>query len=225
MLTPLARSYISGVAVAGALVFGWAAYDLHVDEPGLFGILALLAVLGSGLKVRVPGVDGSVSLSFVPLILSAARLSWAEAVVIAAVAVVPQVTVFARKFRAVQAVFNCGAMILTVSLAALAGAQLEGQHIPLVQLALAGCVYYVVNSALVTTVIGLAERKPCREIWNDCARLYLPYFAAGLGCALTSLLGATPDERRTLQYPGLVLLPAMLLARQYFSAPSRKPAG
>jgi energy-converting hydrogenase Eha subunit A len=217
MLTPLARSYISIVASVGAVVLLRALGDLHVAEPGLFGMLALLAVLGAGLKIRVPGVSGNVSLSFVPLILSSVILSLPEALLITAVAVGLQSTVFAKKFKPVQAAFNCGALILCIYGAGLAAGLLAGAHVELIQLALAGGVFYIANSVLVTTVIGLAENKPLRDIWKDCCGLYLPYFAAGLACALVAISGTTQDERRALQHPGLVILPMMLLTRQYFS--------
>ena len=216
MLTRIARSYITAVAGAGAIVLGTALHELHIADPALFSILALLSLIGAGLKIRVPGVNGNVSLSFLPMILGSVLLSWPEAVLIAATATLAQATVFAKKFKAVQAAFNCGAIILSIASACVAGRVVAEQHVPLIQLALAGCVFYVTNSVIVTTVIGLAENKAVQEIWNDCCRLYLPYFGAGLACALVAFSGATPDERRTMQHPGLVLLPVMLLTRHYF---------
>ena len=217
MLTRLARSYISIIVGCGAIVLGVAVHQLHIANPGIFAILGLLAIIGGGLKIRVPGIDGTLSLSFVPLILGAVLLSLPQAILITSVAVLAQVTVFAKKFRWVQAAFNCGALILSVTFAGLMGGLLAGQQVELIRLALVGGIFYLTNSVLVTTVIGLAEDRPVREIYNDCSRLYLPYFAAGLGCALLAISGVTPDERRALQYPGLVILPAMLLTRHYFN--------
>ena len=49
--------------------------------------------------------------------------------------------------------------------------------------------------------------------------IVLSYIAAGLACALLAFTGSIPQSenvRRSLQYPGLAVLPLMLLARHYF---------
>lgn len=56
-----------------------------------------------------------------------------------------------------------------------------------------GAAFYVANPVLITTVIGLVENKPLLSTWDECFRVYLPYFAAGLA-----------------------VFPPMLLARHYF---------
>lgn len=221
-----AKLYIAAVCTAGLAALSWAAVQIHIVDFGLFGLLSLLALVAAGLKLKLPGIDGNISLSFVPLVLSAVVLTTPEAIVITLLSAAAQVTVFAKSFRALKAAFNCAALVVSIACAGLTADLVPSAQLAAIQLVLAGGVYYLANTALVTAVIGLAEGKPWGAIWADCCRLYLPYFAAGMACAVVALTGSPlqaesglsegADGRRALQFPGLVVLPVMLLTRYYF---------
>lgn len=211
-----AKLYITAVLGLGSLALGASVLNLSVAQPALFALLATLAILGGALKMRVPGVDGNISLSFLPMILSGVLLSIPETVLLAITATLVQGTVGVKKRRPIQLAFNCSALSLSIAFGSILGGMVSGQGIPLIQLALVGGGFYILNSVLVTTVIGLVENRPLLTIWDECFRVYLPYFAAGLGCALVAFTGSSADERRSLQYPGIAVLPLMLLARHYF---------
>jgi hypothetical protein len=211
-----AKLYIYLVLGLGSAAVGASVLNLQVANPALLALLTVLALLGGALKMRVPGVDGNISLSFLPMILSAVLLSLPETILLSVAATLVQANVGVKKRRLLQMSFNCAAVALSIGSGALAGQLVRGQGVPLIQLALVGGVFYTVNSVAITTVIGLVENKPLLTIWDECFRIYFPYFAAGLACALMAFTGSTPDERRSLQYPGLAVLPLMLLARHYF---------
>jgi hypothetical protein len=215
-MNPTAKLYVHGVTGLGAIVIAAAFLNLRVTDPVLFALLAALATIGGALKMRVPGVEGNLSLSFLPIILSSVLLSLPETIALTVAATLVQTSVGVRKFRLAQAAFNCAALSISIGLGALAGAAVAGQHVPLIRLGLAGGVFYVANSVAIATAIGLTGNRPVLEIWDDCFRLYLPYFTSGLACALVAFTGSTADERRSLQYPELAVLPLMLLARHYF---------
>ncbi len=211
-----AKLYITAVLGLGSLALGASVLNLSVAQPALFALLATLAILGGALKMRVPGVDGNISLSFLPMILSGVLISLPETILLSIAATLVQGTVGVKKRRTVQIAFNCSALSLSMVAGSLLGGTVAGQGVPLIQLGLVGAGFYVMNSVLVTTVIGLVENKSLLSIWDECLRVYLPYFATGLGCALMAFTGSTEDERRSLQYPGIAVLPLMLLARHYF---------
>lgn len=215
MMHQSTKLYIYGVIGLGALALGASLVQLHVENAPLFALLLLLATIGGALKMRVPGVDGNLSLSFVPMILSAVLISLPETVLIAMTGTLVQALAFSKNRKLVQIAFNCSALAVSITSGALVGSLVARQGIPLVQLALTAVTFYVVNSVLITTVIGLVANRPLLDIWNECLRLYLPFFASGLACAMMALTGTTPDERRSLQYPGVAVLPLMLLVRQY----------
>lgn len=215
-MTQSTKLYITAVLGLGSLALGASVLNLSVAEPALFALLAILATLGGALKMRVPGVDGNISLSFLPMILSGVLLSLPETILLTVAATLVQGTVGVKKRKAIQIAFNCSALSLSIAFGSFLGLLVSGQNVPLVRLALVGAGFYILNSILVTTVIGLVGNKPLLSIWDECFRVYLPYFAAGLACALMAFTGSTADERRSLQYPGIAVLPLMLLARHYF---------
>jgi hypothetical protein len=215
MMKQLAKLYIYGVVAAGALALGAALMQLRIENPALLALLTVLATIGGALKMRVPGLDGNLSLSFVPMILGSVVLSMPEAILVAALATFVQATAFVKKRNALKISFNCAALSLSMAVGAWAGS-LTG--LALLRLVIAGGVFYVANSVFITTVIGLVAEKPVLEIWDECLRSYLPFFVSGLACALMVLTGSTEDERRALQYPGVAVMPLMLLSRQYFKS-------
>jgi hypothetical protein len=215
MMNQSTKLYIYGIIGLGAFALGASLLQLRVNDATLFSMLFLLATIGGSLKVRVPGVDGNLSLSFVPMILASMLVSLPETILIAIAGTLVQVLVFAKKRNPLQIAFNCSALAISIASGALVGSTVANQSVPLVHLALTGMVFYFVNSVLVATVIGMVANRPLVEIWNECLRIYLPFFASGLACAMMALSGATPDERRSMQYPGIAVLPLMLLVRQY----------
>lgn len=224
MMNQSTKLYIYGVVGLGILAVGNSLSQLHVDNPTLFALLAVLAILGGALKIRVPGVDGNLSLSFVPMILSAMLISLPETVLITVAATLVQATAFVKKRKPLQIAFNCSALAVSIGLGSIVGATVATQNVPLIQLVLTAVTFYLVNSALIATVIGMVANRPLLEIWNECLHLYLPFFASGLACAMMAFTGVTPDERRSLQYPGIAILPLMLLIRQYIKTNHRTPA-
>jgi hypothetical protein len=216
MLPRSAQAYIGVVIAMGSLSVFLSLYHLRLSGTAAFAILALLAVIGGALKIRVPGVDGNVSLSFLPFSIAAVFLSLPETVLLTASATVVQARAFSkRRFQPLQVAFNCSALVLSVVAAASVGSLLgqDGGSAVLVRLALAALVYYTCNSILVATVIGLAEGRPVRTVWNNCLRRYLPYLFAGLFCLALAFSGPQAEL-----LPGVSVLPLMLLVRHYFKS-------
>ncbi len=222
MFSRTARTYISAVVCLGGVFIALSAWYVRVTEGAVFALFCALAVLGGTLKVRVPGVEGNISLSFLPLCLSTAFLSLPETILITAAATLAQTAAFAKRFRPVQAAFNVGALAVSIGLAGVAGELLGSPQMPLIRLAIVSTFYYVCNSALVTAVIGLTSGKSIAEVREDCLRLYLPYFFAGLFCATVAVSGGHGDDRNHPQTTGLITVSLMLLARQYLKSVTRR---
>ena len=224
MFNGTTKAYISVVVCLGALFIALSAWHIQVADGALTATFCALAVFGGALKVKVPGVNGNISLSFLPLCLSTAFLTLPETILLTAVATLVQSVAFARKSRAVQAAFNVSALSVSIGLAGLAGEIFSSTQMPLIRLGIVSTFYYVLNSALVTTVIGLTSGKSPAAVWEDCLRLYLPYFFAGLFCATVALSGGHGDDRNRPQTAGLVTVSLMLLARQYLKTTARRAA-
>ncbi|MFN0103487.1 MAG: hypothetical protein ACKV2U_15520 [Bryobacteraceae bacterium] len=179
-----AQLYIQAVAVAGGilLVAGsatWASLDSV-----RFAACVAAAALASGCKVRLPGMVGTISTSFVVILFAASELQWGETMALAAVAAVVQSYWKARRRPLpTQVIFNVATVVLS-STAAYAAchsvAELSLWNAALLpSLLVSTAVYYGCNTALVCIVLGLIEHKSLSSIWTNCRFWSLPYYLVG----------------------------------------------
>lgn len=203
----------SGTAVLLLAVGSWSSASLRQ-----FTIYLGLAALASTLKVRVPGIEGTMSPNFIFLLLGMATCSFSEVAAISLTAAVVQ-TLWASKKRPrlVQAAFNAAALILSASAAyqfshlAAAG---DGTPSTVAGVILAGSVYFPLNSALVSMVIGLVEGQPFRKVGRRCYEGVFPYFMGGI---LFAGLVSGAYTRSMMWKGALATVPAVLLGYLYFS--------
>src|SRR3954452_8110166 len=108
-----AKQFASTIILTGAISIGFAA--ALWTSPSLLQFLACLclALLGSTFKVKLPGMEGCISPSFIPLLFAAGTMSWQETIVMASAAGVLQSLWRAKKRpQIVQVLFN-GANLAT----------------------------------------------------------------------------------------------------------------
>src|SRR5450432_194677 len=77
-----ARLFIAVTAAVGLAVSVLAFAHCHSDDPSRFFSYLLIAVLASRLKVRLPGIDGTMSVNFLFVLLGVLELSLAETLLI-----------------------------------------------------------------------------------------------------------------------------------------------
>ncbi len=144
-----------------------------------------IAILASRLRVVLPGITGTLSVNFLFILVGIAELSYAEAVTLAAIAMLVQCW-HPNRPGAVQMVFNVCAGCLSAAAAygvyhnVLAN-QLIDSH-PLV-LCLAATTYFIVNAGSIAIAISASEGKPLRDILMDCYFWSFPYYLVGAGIA------------------------------------------
>src|ERR1700676_804857 len=103
-----AKLYISSAIIVGISVLtGCLVYDWDFpDPPRYFGYL-FLACLGSTLKLKLPKLRGTMSISFLFVLLGVAELTAAETIILGCVAALVQCLWKARKRPSVvQVLFN-----------------------------------------------------------------------------------------------------------------------
>lgn len=213
-----AKAYIALVIASGTMLLLLAAGSWSSASLRQFTIYLGLAALASTLKIRVPGIDGTMSPNFVFLLLGMATCSFSEVVAISLTAALVQtVWASAKRPRLVQAAFNAAALILSASAAykfshlTVSGDRAE----PAVALViLAGSVYFPLNAALVSAVIGLVEGQPLRQVGRHCYESVFPYFMGGI---IFAGLISGAYTRSTAWKGALVVVPAVLLGYVYFS--------
>ena len=86
---------------------------------------------------------------------------------------------------------------------------------------LAGTLYFFMNTALVSLVVGLTERQPIKEVCQHCYEWVFPYFAFGI--VVMGLMSGS-FSTMTAWRSSLEVAPAMVLAYLYFLGRSKKQA-
>ncbi len=190
VLDPLpakARVYIAFISLMGAasLLYGMVSWD----SPDFFKYFAFLvvAVASCTMRIKVPGITGTLSLTFLFVLFGLLELTPSETIVLGALATLSQCywNRSARR-RLAQVIFNISSMALAVAAAEYTFhlGLLTAHHIdPPLRLAAATCVLFFANTAPVALVIGLTEKKSIVDTWRECYFWSLPYYLGGAALA------------------------------------------
>jgi signal transduction histidine kinase len=190
-MTPIplkAKLYIASTVTLGAAIGIGAAWGWKPDRPWLLATLVALSALAALLKIRLPGVQGSSSVSYIVVIVAIVELNLAEVLSIAISGIVVQS--YWRpdvRTRTIQTVFNA-ACVLNASAAAFlafhyALAKPGGWNDASVRLLAAAATYFVVNTLSVSTIIGLTEKRSPIRVWRELYLGLFPYYLVGASVA------------------------------------------
>ena len=212
-----AKTYIALVISAGAAVLLVAAATMPTSGLQQFVIYLSLAGLASTLKVRIPGMEGTMSPNFLFLLLAMAACRLSEVVIISLVAALVQSLWAARRPRLVQVAFSAATLMLSAAAAYLLGhlpvsTSAAGSAVPLVLLA--GSLYFPLNSGMVSVVIGLVERQPLKLVMLRCYQWVFRHFMGGI---IFAGLISGAYSTSTAWHGAVVLLPAVVLAYLYYA--------
>lgn len=212
--------YVAVVAISGLLVLGNAVMSARGMPTGRFVSFLLVACLAARLKIKLPGLTGTMSVNLPFILLAAAEMSAPEAMLVGLISTVVQCLPKGKQsFNLVQAGFSCSTIVLAVAVARLTysspamAVMAPSAHL---RLALAAIGYSLVNTILVAVVIGLTEPVSMFKTWNEMVQLSFPYLVASAGIAGLALAIA-PEI--VWQVP-LAMLPVMagifVSYRRYF---------
>ncbi|HKE31040.1 MAG TPA: HD domain-containing phosphohydrolase [Candidatus Angelobacter sp.] len=196
-----------GVAVG---VYGYRTWKVDLDIPK-FVAYSLIALLASRLRVSLPEITGTISVSFLFILICIVELNFSETLFAGSAAILMQCFAKRRRWpRFEQVLFNlCSAAF------AIWGAFFT-YHGPLSTrwhlnraylLMLAGGVYFVLNTLPVAAIISLTEHRPLRKVWSACYFWSLPYYL--VGAAVAGLVGWI--NQRVAWQTTLLALPAMFV--------------
>jgi hypothetical protein len=217
-----ARIFVALVVVSGFLVLGNAVLNAHPAATVRFVALLVLACLAARLKVKLPGLTGTMSVNLPFILLATALTGTAEAAIVGFLSTLVQSLPRQKQnFNLTQILFNCSALTLAVAAArSIYGWPALGAVVasaPL-RLAIAAAGYFLVNSIAVALVISLSEATGLLRTWMEMFQLSYPYLVAGAGVAGVAL---TIGQEIGWQVP-LAVLPIMLGVfysyRRYFAA-------
>ncbi len=180
-----ARFYIGLIVCLGVLTFPHAIYAWESSNLIRFALYLIIAVIGSGLKVTLPGIKGSMSFYFLFVLISIVQLSLPETLVMVGAAVTWQ-GYWHAKPTLVQVAFNLASNFVAANLAYIAFHGTAWEKVPVgapVRLAAAAIVFFLANTLPVAAVIALTESKKIRNVWTDSYLWTFPYYLVGASIA------------------------------------------
>jgi diguanylate cyclase (GGDEF)-like protein/putative nucleotidyltransferase with HDIG domain len=183
----LVRLYIAAVILSG---IGGVFYTYYRWSPSLeaqFVLYLFIAIASSGMKVRIPGVKGTISVNYVFTILTLLEFRVQEALLLALVSALVQTFWHTSENpKRVQVLFNLSTIALTVLAAAFVnyrpwfGDSAAGQFIRLI---LAGVTYFTVNIFLVSIVVAITGGRKVSEVWKELCNWTFAYYLVGVSLA------------------------------------------
>jgi len=210
-----AKAYISLILCSGAAILLVAGGSWSSASLSQFAIFLGLAAISSTMKLRIPGIEGTMSPNFVFLVLGMAVCSFSEIIAITLAAALVQSFWTSKQPRLVQVAFSAAALVVSAGLAYQASQLLLGSRAvssPVALVILAGSLYLPMNTALVSAVIGLVGGKPFAQVARSCYQCVFPYFMGGIAfAALVSGSLSRPSAWRD----ALLLLPVVVLGYLY----------
>ena len=166
-----ARTYIILTATIGVLILGHAHPQLHQEGAIRFVFYVLGAVLTSKLKVRLPGITGTMSVNFFFILLAIIELDLAQVLAITCAGTLGQMLWHAaRRPRPVQMVFNLSSIVIAAYCA------YTLYHQPVLQalsyslpvaLFAAALLFFLINTLTISAIIALTEAKTLWSVWRE----------------------------------------------------------
>ena len=216
----LATAFITTIAISGLAMLGGSLLKMTALHQYQFLSLLLLGAVTSRTKVKLPGIDGTMSVNLPFMMIAAAQLSLFEAVAVALVsATLQSIPQRGGQFQPVKVLFNASTIVLAAGAAAilLHNGKLMAMHGSVALLA-ACSMFFLVNTLPVATIISLTEGSGMMRIWSSIVHLSFPYYVACTG--VTSMVTIV-SQHVGWQAP-LAALPVMLLMyrsyQRYFAS-------
>lgn len=188
------NTFIGAMALAAVSVAGYASFASHAKHPYLALAVLALAAASSRMKVKLPRINGNMSVNLPFLLTAVMNLSSAEAVLVTGISTAVQCWPRKNsKFNPQQMTFNLSMMVFATSLASLMSHAnwLPGSATPLnatLGLVLATAALFLGQTMPVAGIVAVSEGKRASNLWWDLAHLSFPYYVLSAG--LTSMVQA-----------------------------------
>jgi len=179
------KTFIGAMMLAAVITAGYATLLSHTLHAYFALAVMVLAAATSRMKVKLPGVNGNMSVNLPFLLTAVINLSAAEAVAITCVSTVVQC--WPRKdakFNPQQMAFNLSMMAFSSCMASLMfHGGWPGMHWSsgTLGLVLATATLFLGQTAPVAAIVAVSEGKAAGHIWWSLAHLSFPYYVISAG--------------------------------------------
>ncbi|HEY4360388.1 MAG TPA: HD domain-containing phosphohydrolase [Bryobacteraceae bacterium] len=206
-----AMLYVQATALMGFTVLILALANWESTDVLKYAGFLTIGLFSSGMKISVPGVTGTLSLTFLFVLFGIVDLTGQETIWLGAVMTVVQCYWDQPKRpRPAQVVFNVASMSIAIAAAQAAyhSGWLASHHADqAVCLAAATLVLFVMNTAPVAMAVALAEERNLLVVWRECYFWSMPYYLGGAAVAQVASLA----ERSVSWQPVLLTGPVVYL--------------
>lgn len=188
-----------------------------LSHPIELTVYLIAALVSSGLKVKLPGINGTMSVNFFFILLGVAQLSLLETIILGTSSILCQYFWRSKEHaEIVKVLFNFSGGVISVVVAYQLFVAASHMHIGLnrhVLLAFAAITYFAMNTGTVAVVVALTERKRLSAVWSNCYFWSFPYYLVG-----SSLASVVTVLRQVVGWqPLLLVIPVMyLIYRSYY---------
>lgn len=178
-----ATIFIVTQVLAGIPLLPYALLHWHTENSLRFASFLAVALGASIFKVRLPGIQATMSANFLFILVGILDLSYPETLLMGCLGGLVQ-TLWQSKPRPrlVQVLFNFANLAISVSLANSVFhshfAYNTGLRWPLL-LAAASTTYFAMNTMSVSGVIAMTERRNPILVWKECYLWSFPYYLLG----------------------------------------------
>jgi diguanylate cyclase (GGDEF)-like protein/putative nucleotidyltransferase with HDIG domain len=163
-----ARIYILALGIAAATAIAVCVVFWRFDHAGEFFFFLACGILCANMKVRLPGITGTLSVNYIFILCAVMELSAGQTAIVGILSGIAQLYWAARKRpRTVQVAFTAASMTLSSVLTWVA---LHAVFLPAglpVRLFCAAIVYFLFNTCSVGGIIALSEGKQFFALWRD----------------------------------------------------------
>jgi hypothetical protein len=209
---------MSFMVVNAAMVLVQFATTSHEWHRWEFVSLLMAGAVSSRLKVKLPGLNGNMSVNLPFIFIAITQLSLAEAVMVAFISVfVQSIPEEPQKFVPMHVVFNVSNAIVAAGLGWNAFHFASATQLQVAALTLACATHLLACTVPVAMVISLAENRQMFRTWNDIFHLSFPYYVASAG--VTSIVAGVGGHATwpTLLGVACVMFVVYRSYRVYFS--------
>ena len=178
-----ATLFILAQMLAGIPLLPYAFLHWHNENPLRFACFLAVAVGASLFKVRLPGIQATMSANFLFILVGILDLPYFETLAMGCLGGLVQSLWQAKpRPRLVQILFNFANLALSITAANFVFhsslAFRLGLRWPLL-LAAASTVYFAFNTLSVSCTIALTERRNPLQVWKECYLWSFPYYLLG----------------------------------------------
>ena len=167
----------------GALALVDSAVNYRPESTARFLCMLAMAGVGSTWKIVLPGLQGSLSVGYVLVMIGIIDMSLGETVAMGVLGAVAGTLWRARiRPRSIQVIFNCASIVASVAAAWHVYRNWEAWISPQyrgVDLAAAAAVYFLFNTAFVAFFFGITGQKNFVKVWYNTYFWAFPYYVVG----------------------------------------------